>query len=623
METIEKKILLNGVDVPVLFGSNDSNLVIVENKFDAGIVARGDVIIVRGEPNEVALIERIFRELIAIVNKSSALTIHDVETVIDALSTGKEPHIPVNDLASVILYTKTGVINARTQGQREYYKLAKANDIVFAIGPAGTGKTYLAVAMAVAALRNREITKVVLCRPAVEAGESLGFLPGDLREKVDPYLRPLYDALEEMLSAEKLKSFIEKNIIEIAPLAYMRGRTLNNAFVILDEAQNATAAQMKMFLTRLGMNSRAIVTGDVTQIDLPHSTTSGLVQVEKILRGIEGIAFASFSKQDVVRHRLVKDIIDAYGKYDAVRHDPLGSPAGSCKHCHRRRIISACHDAMELFHIGFFPVTVWDIADVLLVTFVFYRLYVVMRGTIAAQIFVGLLIILCGSFLAQAANLRVLSWLLHTLTDVWVIVLVVLFQPELRRLLLLLGRNPLVKAFITIDISESLDEIAEAARELAARRHGALIILERTTALNLFAEMGISLQALVSKELLLSIFNPTSPLHDGAVIIKDRIVESARAIVPLSTATHGEKRLLGTRHRAGLGISEQADVVSVIISEENGRISVAMNGNLELLEAENSHELLRKRLYDAFGVQTKPRRVFGRMRPVSAFRDAG
>jgi diadenylate cyclase len=270
---------------------------------------------------------------------------------------------------------------------------------------------------------------------------------------------------------------------------------------------------------------------------------------------------------------------------------------------------------MELFHIGFFPVTLWDVLDVLIVTFVFYRLYFAMRGTIAAQIFVGLLIILCASFIAQALNFRVLSWLLHTLTDVWVIVLVILFQPELRRLLLLLGRNPLVKAFITIDISESLDEVAEAARELAARRHGALIVLVRTTTLNLFAETGVPMQALVSRELLLSIFNPTSPLHDGAVIMKDRIIESARAILPLSNVLRNEERLLGTRHRAGLGITEQADVVSVIVSEENGTISFASEGNLEKM---SGREMLRQRLYETFGVQRKTRNIFGKMRAASA-----
>jgi phosphate starvation-inducible PhoH-like protein len=192
----------------------------------------------------------------------------------------------------------------------------QVNDIVFAIGPAGTGKTYLAVAMAVANLKNREVSKIVLARPAVEAGESLGFLPGDLKEKVDPYLRPLYDALDDMLPSEKLKTYMERRIIEIVPLAYMRGRTLNNSFLILDEAQNATAMQMKMFLTRLGDNSKAIITGDVTQIDLPAKTTSGLVQIQEVLQNIDGIDFAYFDRNDVVRHRLVKDIIDAYGKFN-------------------------------------------------------------------------------------------------------------------------------------------------------------------------------------------------------------------------------------------------------------------------------------------------------------------
>ncbi|HTO93710.1 MAG TPA: PhoH family protein, partial [Bacteroidota bacterium] len=213
-------------------------------------------------------------------------------------------------------------------GARAYVSAVRANDIVFAIGPAGTGKTYMAVALAVAALKNSEITKIVLTRPAVEAGESLGFLPGDLKEKVDPYLRPLYDALDDMLPPEKLRNYIEKRIIEIAPLAYMRGRTLNNAFVILDEAQNASAMQMKMFLTRLGPNSRAIVTGDITQIDLPGTTSSGLVQIQEVLRGVEGIAFVYFDRNDVVRHRLVKDIIDAYDRYSGRAPDPSPPPTG-------------------------------------------------------------------------------------------------------------------------------------------------------------------------------------------------------------------------------------------------------------------------------------------------------
>jgi phosphate starvation-inducible PhoH-like protein len=197
-----------------------------------------------------------------------------------------------------------------------YIKKASKNDICFAIGPAGTGKTYLAVALAVAALKKGIVNKIVLARPAVEAGESLGFLPGDFREKIDPYLRPLYDALDDMMPSEKLKGYIEKRVVEIVPLAYMRGRTLNNAFVILDEAQNATAVQMKMFLTRLGANSKSIITGDITQIDLPPKSVSGLIQAKEILNNIEGVAFVYFDKSDVVRHKLVKDIIDAYEKHD-------------------------------------------------------------------------------------------------------------------------------------------------------------------------------------------------------------------------------------------------------------------------------------------------------------------
>jgi phosphate starvation-inducible PhoH-like protein len=217
---------------------------------------------------------------------------------------------------NIILYKKNDYVKPRTETQFEYLRQVKQNDIIFAIGPAGTGKTYLAVAFALSALKNKEIGKIILARPAVEAGESLGFLPGDLSEKIDPYLRPLFDALEDMIPYDKLKTYLERNTIEIVPLAYMRGRTLNNAFVILDEAQNATSMQMKMFLTRLGANSKAIITGDDTQTDLPGREISGLVQIQKILKGIEGIAFVYFKKTDVVRHKLVKEIINAYEKYN-------------------------------------------------------------------------------------------------------------------------------------------------------------------------------------------------------------------------------------------------------------------------------------------------------------------
>jgi phosphate starvation-inducible protein PhoH and related proteins len=220
-----------------------------------------------------------------------------------------------------VLYTKQDYIKAKTAGQITYMKAVRTNDIVFAIGPAGTGKTYLAVAAAVAALQRHEVMKIVLARPAIEAGENLGFLPGDLRDKVDPYLRPLYDALDDMIPAEKLKAHLDRRTIEIAPLAYMRGRTLNNAFIILDEAQNATGMQMKMFLTRMGANSRAIITGDVTQIDLPPRSVSGLVQIQEILTKIDGVQFVYLDKSDVVRHRLVKDIINAYERYHEEDHD--------------------------------------------------------------------------------------------------------------------------------------------------------------------------------------------------------------------------------------------------------------------------------------------------------------
>lgn len=323
MPLIEKKIKLEGVDTLGLLGLNDANLQILENRFDSNIFVRGGTMMIRGAQGEVEQIDKVVKELIFLVNKNGSLTTNDVETVVDLVTANGEPALPKNiassfsrdELDSVILYTKNQIIRAKTPGQRVYLQAMKKNDIVFAVGPAGTGKTYMAVALAVASLKNNEITKIVLTRPAVEAGESLGFLPGDLKEKIDPYLRPLYDALDDMIPAEKLRNYVEKRVIEIAPLAYMRGRTLNNAFVILDEAQNASAMQMKMFLTRLGPNSRAIITGDITQIDLPTKSASGLVQIQEVLKGVEGISFVYFDRNDVVRHRLVKDIIDAYDKY--------------------------------------------------------------------------------------------------------------------------------------------------------------------------------------------------------------------------------------------------------------------------------------------------------------------
>jgi phosphate starvation-inducible PhoH-like protein len=315
MTIAEKKLTVTNVDMMSLLGVNDANLQLLEERFNSVITVRGDIFSIKGVLEEVEQIEKIIKEMIYVLNTSGRLETSDVQTILDLTLEGKEV-ITEDEFDSIILYTKSDVVKAKTSGQRQYIQIAAKNDICFAIGPAGTGKTYLAVAIAVSALKRGVIKKIVLARPAVEAGESLGFLPGDFQEKIDPYLRPLYDALDDMMPSEKLKGYLEKRVIEIVPLAYMRGRTLNNAFVILDEAQNATDVQMKMFLTRLGANSKAIITGDITQIDLPVKSRSGLVQAKEILNGIPGVGFAYFDKEDVVRHRLVKDIIDAYDKFN-------------------------------------------------------------------------------------------------------------------------------------------------------------------------------------------------------------------------------------------------------------------------------------------------------------------
>jgi len=322
LNIIDKKISLTGIDLLNFSGINEENLNIVKERFDSTIVVRGDSLFLKGEENEVSLIEKIFNELIFLQKRQGKISLKDVNLVLELINSNEFRQDKVkeklgftpNELNNVILSRKSDFIKPRSSNQLEYFNKVQDNDIVFAIGPAGTGKTYLAVAFAVSALKNKEITKIVLTRPAVEAGENLGFLPGDLSEKVDPYLRPLYDALEDMLPFEKLEGYIEKNVIEVIPLAFMRGRTLNNSFVILDEAQNSTTMQMKMFLTRLGPNSKAIITGDVTQIDLPKKEHSGLIQVEEILKNIDDISFVYFEKSDVVRHKLVKDIINAYEK---------------------------------------------------------------------------------------------------------------------------------------------------------------------------------------------------------------------------------------------------------------------------------------------------------------------
>lgn len=297
-----------------LLGVNDANVKVLENRFSVELLFRGDQALLRGADEEVLVVEKVLKEMAYSLNTSGKLTHYDVQMILDLTVEGREI-ISDKEYDAVVLYTKSDAIKAKTAGQQHYVNMARKNDICFAIGPAGTGKTYLAVALAVAALKKGTVKKIVLARPAVEAGESLGFLPGDFREKIDPYLRPLYDALDEMMPTDKLKAYLEKGVIEIVPLAYMRGRTLNQAFVILDEAQNTTDTQMKMFLTRLGVNSKALINGDITQIDLPSKVVSGLVKAQEILKNVDGVGFVYFEKSDVVRHKLVKDIIDAYEKF--------------------------------------------------------------------------------------------------------------------------------------------------------------------------------------------------------------------------------------------------------------------------------------------------------------------
>jgi len=292
---------------------------IIEQQFQIRLVIRGHLIKLLGPEAEINAVKSLLEELLKIVKKNGRLTSADIETVIH-IERISEPTGKINNIEQQILTSK-GIITARTAGQDKLLSAFNNNDIVFAVGPAGTGKTYLAVAKAVHALRSDRVRKIVLARPAVEAGESLGFLPGDFKEKVDPYLKPLYDALEDMLPFESLKKYLEQQTIEILPLAFMRGRTLNNAFVILDEAQNTTFVQMKMFLTRLGKNSRAVITGDITQIDLPSKRQSGLISSINLLNGIKGIKFVHLQKEDIVRHTLVKEIIDAYDRYDSNSKD--------------------------------------------------------------------------------------------------------------------------------------------------------------------------------------------------------------------------------------------------------------------------------------------------------------
>ena len=307
---MEKIIELNGIDINSFLGPQDQNIKLIEDAFASKIIVRDNRIKVLGKKDNVQLSLTAIDSITSALNTKGSLTRKDVSSLLNIISRGD---IDFNkNLDYQIMFGSKGAICARTKGQKDYYNIVKRNDVTFSIGPAGTGKTFMAVAFAVSALTSKEVDRIVLCRPAVEAGENLGFLPGDLKEKVDPYLAPFYDSLGEMISVSKYKPLIADKVIEIIPLAFMRGRTLNNAFMILDEAQNATKTQMKMFLTRLGNNSKAIITGDTTQIDLPNNVKSGLVEVVDLLKNIDGIGFAHLTSKDVVRHKLVREIIDAY-----------------------------------------------------------------------------------------------------------------------------------------------------------------------------------------------------------------------------------------------------------------------------------------------------------------------
>lgn len=302
-----------------LFGSFDENIKLIETRYNVNVVSRGSDLKVSGEPEDVAKAVRAINGLLSLINKGEALSEQNVRYVLSLVDEGNEDAIVKMTNNCICITSKGKPIKPKTLGQEKYVDAINNNTIVLGIGPAGTGKTYLAVAMAVNAFRAKEVNRIILTRPAVEAGEKLGFLPGDLQQKVDPYLRPLYDALFDMLGAENFQRYLERGNIEVAPLAYMRGRTLDESFIILDEAQNTTNEQMKMFLTRLGFNSKIVVTGDITQIDLPDGKKSGLVEASKILKNVEDIAVVRFTEKDVVRHRLVQDIIKAYEKFEEAK----------------------------------------------------------------------------------------------------------------------------------------------------------------------------------------------------------------------------------------------------------------------------------------------------------------
>ncbi len=297
-----------------LFGSFDENIKMIENEFSVAVVSRGSELKVTGEAENVSKASKAINGLLTLINKGETLSEQNIRYVISLVGEGNEDKLESMSSDCICISSKGKPIKPKTLGQKRYTQAIRDNTIVFGVGPAGTGKTYLAVAMAVTAFRQKQVNRIILTRPAVEAGEKLGFLPGDLQQKVDPYLRPLYDALFDMLGAESFQKYQERGSIEVAPLAYMRGRTLDDSFIILDEAQNTTREQMKMFLTRLGFNSKMVITGDVTQVDLPDGKKSGLVEVIKILKNIKDIDTVRFSEKDVVRHRLVQVIVKAYEK---------------------------------------------------------------------------------------------------------------------------------------------------------------------------------------------------------------------------------------------------------------------------------------------------------------------
>ena len=303
----------------MLFGSFDENIKLVEKAYGVDVVVRGSELKVCGEPEAVSLAAKTVESLLLLINKGETLNEQNVRYCISLVNEGSEEKLAGLSGDCICVTAKGRPVKPKTIGQKRYCDAIKNNTITIGVGPAGTGKTYLAVALAVTAFRAHEVNRIILTRPAVEAGEKLGFLPGDLQSKVDPYLRPLYDALFDMLGAETYQRYVERGNIEVAPLAYMRGRTLDDSFIILDEAQNTTSEQMKMFLTRLGFNSKMVITGDITQIDLPTGSRSGLKECVTVLRNINDIAQVTFSEKDVVRHRLVQDIIKAYAKSEEVR----------------------------------------------------------------------------------------------------------------------------------------------------------------------------------------------------------------------------------------------------------------------------------------------------------------